>query len=117
MAETIIDRLRWFSYGKQKLEPQDVPSHDQLIAFGAEETGNRLCDYESERKDFKLPDGRDDRTYAIVSDKVDIIYVPDEHGFYVENGTGLTWRPKDLDELRDLIGEMDHQLRRYGELL
>lgn len=118
MAETILDRLSWFGYGKQKLEPQEIPTHDQLIAFGAEETGYTIRDYES-RKGIQLAEGRNELTYSVESErgKADVIYVPDEHGWYVENGSGFKWRPKNLDELKDILDEMDHQIDRYGELL
>ena len=120
MATTIIDDLQWFSASKKAPDKQEIPTHDQLLAFPADETGNRLEDYGSyDPETDKLPDGRDSRTYAIDSPRgrANLIFIPDQYGWYVENGAGHKWRPENLEQLRDLLEEMDFQINRYGGLL
>ncbi|CCH01233.1 hypothetical protein FAES_3224 [Fibrella aestuarina BUZ 2] len=118
MATTIIDDLRWFSYGgKENLEPQQIPTHDELIAFGAEVSDSTLQERHGTEP---LPEGRDERLYWIDSKECSrtmLTYVPDAHGWYVENSKGFKWRPKDLNDLYALMDEMDQQYERYGDLL
>jgi hypothetical protein len=120
MATTIVDELRWYGPGKKGYPEQTIPTTEQLLAAGAEETGDTIESYSGydPQKDA-LPEGRDSRTYSIDSPgrQTYVTYIPDAHGFYVENMKGTKWRPKDLDELETLLDEMDHQISRYGSLL
>ena len=112
----IVSDLRCFGPGKKGYAPQTVPTVEQLIAAGAEETGYTLADYDGDR-DIALAEGRDTRTWVIEKGSENVIYVPDEHGFYLENFNGNKWRPSDLDEAVTLVEEMSFQMNRYGELL
>ncbi len=123
-AETILDELKW--YGNPTLParlfktPQTVPTHEELLAFPGEETGDTIetrWGYEAEK--HALPEGRDNRTYALDSpdQSVNVTYVPDQQGFYIETLSGTKYRPQDLDEVHTLLEEMDHQIDRYGDLL
>lgn len=112
---SIIDDLRYFGPSKRVWPKQTIPTHEELIASGAEETGYTILDYTHE----PLQEGRDTRSYAVESPQgqANLLYVPDAEGFYVENFNGNQWRPEDLAQLHYLLEEMDHQLSRYGELL
>jgi hypothetical protein len=120
MAETIIDSLRYHG-GKQPLTKQTIPPHEELLAFPGEETGDTLetrpGGYDPLRD--ALPEGRDSRLYSLDSPGrcTWVTYIPDAHGFYVEDFKGTRYRPEDLDELKALLEEMDHQIGRYGGLL
>ncbi len=112
----IVSDLRCFGPGKKGYAPQTVPTVEELIAAGAEETGYRISEYEGSRN-VTLPEGRDDRSWVLESGEVNVTYVPDVHGFFIENFNGNIWRPSDLGEALALVEEMAFQMDRYGELI
>ena len=117
----IVSDLRCFGPGKNGYAPQTVPTVDQLIAAGASETGYRLSEYDDYlgKAAYNLAEGRDDRTW-VLEDKscdVNLVYVPDAHGFFLEDYSGSIWRPTNIDEAVTLVEEMAFQMDRYGELI
>lgn len=98
MTRLIDLRRVWGNISKEKLIPQEIPSVDDLIRLGAEETGDH---------ERGLPDGRDSRTWSITNEfgMYYMTYIPDEHGFYLENITGSTWRPANIQEAIEIFDQ------------
>lgn len=115
----IVNSLRWYGSNITKSPAQTVPTVEQLIAAGADETGYKLEEYEGYNPETDaLPEGRDTRTWNICSKEYDtyLMYIPDAEGFYLENYNGNKWRPEDLDECIALVDEIGFQEDRYGDL-
>lgn len=91
------------TYRRRETDHQIVPTEDQLWEAGYEDTGdNNGC--------FA---GQSD-------DGIVFTYIPDKdgQGFLIEllMYGARTYRPRDLEETKALMEELDHQIERYGEL-
>ncbi len=120
MATTLVDTLKWYGPSAKGYPAQTIPTPEQLEVWGAKVTGYTIAEYDGYDPETEaLPEGRDTRTWVAWSPlvHVNVIVIPDQHGFYVEDFNGQQWRPADLEQLRALFEEMDHQVSRYGGLL
>ncbi len=91
-----IDSLRYFGGDLQK---QDVPTANQLLESGWEDTGAGNNSYYQETQNGLV-----------------VFYIPQGNGFFIEIGD-KEFAPKDLEATTQLLIDLDYQKGQFGAIL